>query len=121
MGWSIYLVEPVTRKAIKSPLKHQIMHQIYGSNYFGGTDGLWVNITYDYSMIYREKTNGLFLDYLDNKFAYETFDFLENLIKSFGNNASDNYCKTTEEYAKKALYQLLAFARMRPDGIWEVD
>lgn len=118
MGWCIYLVDSVTREVIKLPFKHQI----YGSNNcIGGTDELWVDITYNYSRIYREKTNGLSLDYLHNKFAYETFDFLENLINSLGDDVSDDYWEATEGNAKKSLHQLLTFARMRPNGIWKVD
>lgn len=118
MGWDISLVEPVTREVIKLPFKHQK----YGSNYcVGGTNELWVSITYNHGRIYREKTEGLSLDYLHNKFAYETFDFLENLINSLSDDVSDDYWEAAEGNAKKALYHLLTFARMRPDGIWEVN
>ena len=52
MGWSIYLVEPVTREVIVLPFKHQM----FGSTYcVGGTDELWIDITYNYDKIYREK------------------------------------------------------------------
>ena len=61
------------------------------------------------------------LDYLDNKIAYDTIDFLEGLIKSLLDDVSDDYWEATEGNAKKAIYQLLIFARMRPDGIWEVS
>ena len=118
MGWSIYLVEPVTREVIVLPFKHQM----FGSTYcVGGTDELWIDITYNYDKIYREKTNGLSLDYLHNKFAYETIEFLENLINSLGDDVSDNYWDATEGNAKKVLFCLLTFARMRPDGIWDVS
>ena len=118
MGWSIYLIEPVTREVIILSFKHQM----FGSTYcLGGTDELWIDVTYNYGKIYREKTNGLSLDFLHNKFAYETIEFLEDLINSLGDETSNDYWEATEGNAKKAIYQLLIFARMRPDGIWEVS
>jgi hypothetical protein len=34
---------------------------------------------------------------------------------------SENYWEPTEGNAKKALLQLIALAKMRPDGVWEGD
>lgn len=117
MGWSIYLTDPVTKETIKLPFKHQM----FGSNYcIGGTEELWLSVTYNYSRVYRSKANGLSLDYLDGKFAYQTFEFLENLIHLLSDDVSSDYWEPTEGNAKRAVYHLLAFARMRPDGVWRV-
>lgn len=118
MSWDIYLKDPVSKEVITLPFEHHM----YGGTYrIGGTNELWLNVTYNYGKVYREKTNGLTLDYLDNKIAYDTIDFFEGLIKSLSDDVSDDYWEATEGNAKKAIYQLLIFARMRPDGIWEVS
>lgn len=39
----------------------------------------------------------------------------------FADDVDDNYWEPTEGNAKRALAGLLAFAQMRPDGVWAGD
>jgi hypothetical protein len=42
-------------------------------------------------------------------------------IAKLNDDVDQNYWKPTEGNAKKALTQLLALAKMRPDGVWRGD
>ena len=43
-------------------------------------------------------------------------------IAALGDDADDSdYWNATEGNAKRALYGLLAFAKIRPDGMWDGD
>lgn len=42
-------------------------------------------------------------------------------IAELHDDVDPDYWKATEGNAKRALLQLLAMARMRPDGVWLVD
>ena len=47
---------------------------------------------------------------------------LEKAIAALGDDVDDSdYWNATEGNAKRALYGLLAFAKMRPDGVWDGD
>ena len=50
-----------------------------------------------------------------------TAQVLEKGIAQLGNDVDDNYWEPTEGNAKKALYGLLALAKLRPDGVWEIS
>lgn len=45
----------------------------------------------------------------------------EKAIAGLNNDTDPDYWKATEGNAKRPLYQLLALAKMRPDGVWDGD
>lgn len=48
--------------------------------------------------------------------------FWKKAIAALGDDVDDSdYWHATEGNAKRALYGLLAFAKMRPDGVWDGD
>ena len=51
----------------------------------------------------------------------ESIPVIKAAMAQLKDDVSDNYWEPTEGNAKKALAQLLAFAQMRPDGIWDGD
>ena len=51
----------------------------------------------------------------------ESIPAFEKAIEQLGNDTSEDYWKSTEGNAKKALCGLLAFAKLRPDGVWSGD
>ena len=56
------------------------------------------------------------------KTGAESIPMLEKAIAALGDDVDNNdYWHATEGNAKRALCGLLAFARMRPDGVWEGD
>ncbi len=46
---------------------------------------------------------------------------MKDAISKLGNDVDKNYWEATEGNAKRALHGLLALAKLRPDGIWEIS
>lgn len=141
MSYDISLIDPVTRKTIELDTPH---HMRGGTYAVGGTKEAWLNITYNYSMWYYK--DGVFpnvdgesvgIRVLYDMSGAESIPVLENAINKLKNMKEDEddlkeiehskkcgatgYWLPTKENAMKPLYQLLAFAKMRPDGIWKGD
>jgi hypothetical protein len=51
----------------------------------------------------------------------ESIPVLQAAADQLGNDIDEDYWKPTEGNAKAALLQLIALAKMRPDGVWEGD
>ena len=51
----------------------------------------------------------------------ESIPVLQNAIANLGDDTDQDYWKATDGNAKRSLCQLLAMAKMRPDGIWDGD
>lgn len=82
------------------------------------------NITYNYGKLFRRDdvlgTRGIRSIY--GKTGAESIPILEKAISALGDDVDDSdYWHATEGNAKRALYGLLAFAKMRPDGVWDGD
>lgn len=99
----------------------------------GGSNSLSVNTTYNYDEVINDKFNealkenniepdphGPYAHYLEGKTGAETIPIIKSTIDKLGDDVDEDYWKATEGNAKRSLYILLAFAQMRPDGIWEV-
>ena len=118
MSYNCRLVDPVT----KEPLCTSSNHEIAGGNYcIGGTDEMWLNVTYNYCGHFRKVMPPKGLRGLDGMMAADSIPVLEKGIAQLGNDVDDNYWEPTEGNAKKALYGLLALAKLRPDGVWEIS
>jgi hypothetical protein len=92
MSYDINLLDPVTKEVIEFDFPHQIS----GGNYVaGGTK---------YGMT-----------------GAESIPVLKEAISKLGDDTNPDYWKPTEGNAKEPLLGLLAFAQMRPDGIWYGD
>ena len=120
MSYDISLCDPVTHET----LEVREPHFIRGGNYaIGGTTECWLNITWNYApYFYREDVFGeKGVRSIYGLSGAESIPVLEKAIAALGDDASDDYWEPTEGNAKKALYGLLALARMRPDGVWEGD
>lgn len=119
MSWDVALVDPVTHEEIET----DVLHDMRGGMYcIGGTTRLWLNVTYNYGMIFRraDVLNGSLEDALDGKQAVDTIPLLERAIANLGSDVSDDYWEDTEGNAKRALCKVLALAKMRPDAVWRV-
>ena len=127
MSWDFDLCDPVTGKVLETEEKHGIKG---GTYCVGGTTEMSLNITYNYSDIINEKMEELgiatdddyhsYAYYLSGKTGAETIEPLKKLIASLKDDINDDYWESTEENAKRALCGLLAFAQLRPDGVWGV-
>lgn len=120
MSYDIYLKEPVTGETIQFDTKHQMKGGMYQ---IGGTNEAWLNVTYNYSnYYYRENVFGKDgIRTIYGKSGAESIPILEKAVANLGDETDSDYWKSTEGNAKRPLMQLLAMAKMRPDGIWEGD
>ena len=118
MSYDITLNDPVTGEVIEFDYPHQIRGGTYA---MGGTTEAWINVTYNYSKHYYRVLGEKGIRSIYGKTGAESIPMLESAIAALGDDVSDNYWDATEGNAKKALYGLLAFARMRPDGVWNGD
>jgi hypothetical protein len=140
MGYDITLRDPVTKEVLELDTPHQIKGGTYA---VGGTTELWLKITYNYSRWYYKdevfpsedgKSQGIRTIY--GMSGAESIPVLKAAISALENSTEDiseeerkeheeqgatGYWMPTRVNAIKPLYSLLAFAQMRPDGVWEGD
>lgn len=135
MSYDISLVDPATQETLHADAPHQM----YGGTYaVGGTDELRLNITYNYSRWYYKNyafgARGIRAIY--GLSGAESIPVLKRAICGLESSCEDlseedrqhciscdatGYWMPTKTHAIRPLYQLLAMAQMRPDGIWEGD
>jgi len=120
MSYDISLRDPVTGE----DLEVEEAHFMTGGTYaVGGTKRLWLNITYNYGQFYYRPDvfgdEGIRLIY--GMTGAESIPVLEKAVAHLNDDVSTNYWEATEGNAKRPLLQLIAMARMRPDGIWGGD
>lgn len=133
MSYDITLNDPVTDKTIELDSPHQMAGGTYA---LGGTTKAWLNITYNYANYYYDATEGDNDFYRDGenkgirglygKSGAESIPMLKRMIQKITDMYPD--LQTNDDYwagcpcnAIKPLYQLLAIAQMRPDGVWDSD
>ena len=51
----------------------------------------------------------------------ESIPVLEKAAAALGDDVDPDYWTATEGNAKRPLLQLIAMAKMRPDGVWDGD
>lgn len=135
MSYDISLADPVTHETLTMDAPHQMRGGMYA---IGGTDEMWLNITYNYACWYYKDyafgENGIRSIY--GLSGAESIPVLKKAIsglerseeklpdeeiKECLNQGVGGYWLPTRENAIKPLYQLLAMAQLRPDGVWEGD
>lgn len=135
MSYDISLVDPVTKETLIMDAPHQMRGGMYA---IGGTDEMWINITFNYAQWYYKDyafgENGIRSIY--GLSGAESIPVLRKVITGLENSKEElsadeakecsdqgvsGYWMPTRENAIKPLYQLLAMAQMRPDGVWEGD
>lgn len=135
MSYDIGLQDPVTKKTLLLSEPHFMRGGTYA---IGGTQEASLNVTYNYAPHFRRVfgDSDAKLSDFDRLFGgggetgirrlygmsgAESIPVLEQAISSLGDDTSDDYWEPTEGNAKRALIQLLALAKMRPDGVWAGD
>lgn len=120
MSYDIELQDPITKETLQLDAPH---HMRGGTYAVGGTTEARLNVTYNYALHFRkvfgEGETGIRCLY--GMTGAESIKVLENAIAELGDDTDENYWKPTEGNAKRALTQLLALAKMRPDGVWAGD
>lgn len=118
MSYDIRLLDPITEETIQFDESHQIKG---GTFAIGGTTEAWLDVTYNYSGHFYRIMGEKGIRGLYGKTGAEAISILEKAISQLKDNVSDDYWKPTQGNAKQALLGLLAFAKLRPDGIFDGD
>ena len=118
MSYDINLVDPVTKKTIEFDSPHQIAG---GNVAIGGTTEAWLNVTYNYSEHFYRVMGNKGIRRLYGLTGAEAIPILKKAISELKDDVDPDYWKPTEGNAKQALCGLLAFAQMRPDGVFNGD
>lgn len=121
MSYDAILKDPVTGETIEIEEGHFMRG---GTYQIGGCHELWLNITWNYSKFYYEVDEGG-IPGLNGKTGAESIPILEKMIARIEEKYPDkktdpDYWEPTPGNALKPLYQLIAIARMRPDGVWYI-
>jgi hypothetical protein len=121
MSYDVSLVDPETREVLTVP-----SHEEGGTYQVGGTEKAELNITYNYSEVYRlvrdENNEGFSMNYLEGKTAESTIKKLQTVVDILGtNNQCFDYWAPTPGNAGYAASILLAWARLHPKGVWNVN
>lgn len=140
MSYDITLNDPVTKEPIQLDTPHQMRGGMYA---MGGTTEAWLNITWNYADWYykpgvfaatKEESKGIrtiygmsgaqsipVLEKAIRALQEDLDDLTPEEIKEYEDHEVRGYWTPTKANAIKPLYQLLAFAQMRPDGVWDGD
>lgn len=118
MSYDIYMREPVGENVIQFETEHYIRGGTYA---VGGTREAWLNVTYNYAKHYYRVFGEKGIRTIYGMTGAESIPVIKAAMAQLADDISDDYWEPTEGNAKKALAQLLAFAQMRPDGIWDGD
>ena len=117
MSYDMYLVDPVTKETLETTTEHFMTGGTYA---VGGTKEMWLNITYNYGEIFRKVMGKDGIHKIEGMQAVDSIPILQNAIDKLKDDVDSNYWNATEGNAKRALVQLLALAKMRPDGEWYI-
>ena len=118
MSYDIDLKDPVTGKVIEFDTPHQMKG---GTYCLGGTNKASLNVTYNYGKHYYNTIGENGIRTIYGMTGAESIPILESAAAMLGNDVDDDYWQPTEGNAKAALLQLIAMAKMRPDGVWDGD
>lgn len=119
MSYDIYLNEPDSGETIVFDKAHDISG---GTFVMGGSNEAWLNVTYNYGKFYYDHIDSeKGIRSLYGKTGKDAIPILEKSIKELGTEINEDYWKATAGNAGAALQGLLAFAKMRPDGIFDGD
>lgn len=118
MSYDIYLRDPVSRATLQAESPHLIRGGTYAA---GGDREMHLNVTWNYAPILYRVLGEDGIRSLYNKTGAETIPLLKEAIEKLGDDVSADYWQATEGNVKQALCGLLAFAQLRPDGVWAGD
>ena len=131
MSYDIELKDAATGEVLRLDVPHEMRG---GTHAAGGTQDCWLNITYNYAPHYYRvfpevvsahpaardgKLGGVRSIY--GMTGAESIPVLKAAIAQLGNDVHEDYWEPTEGNAKAALFNLLALAQLRSDGVWDGD
>ena len=118
MSYDLYIVD-VHGNRMQSPFKHDIRG---GTYCVGGTDKLWLSITFNYSPMFEKAfQDNRGIKILQGKSCLMSIGIIRDAMKRLGDDVTDRYWDATEGNAKKALWNCIQLAALGCDGYWEVE
>lgn len=117
LSYDLYLQDPVTHDTLHMEKRHLMRG---GTFCMGGTTEMWINITFNYGGIFARVLGKCGIKKLNGMTAAESIPLVKTGISYLGDDVTENYWDATDGNAKRALYQVLALAQMRPDGVWHI-
>jgi hypothetical protein len=118
MSYDIELNCPVTGQVIEFDFNHDIKGGTYA---VGGTNLAQINITWNYSDILYRIFPEKGIRALYGMTGADSIPMLQLAADGLANDDSYDYWEATDGNVKRVLNQLLSFARLRPDGVWNGD
>lgn len=118
MSYDIELQDPITKETLQLDDPH---HMRGGTYCIGGTTDAHLNVTYNYGQHFYNTMGEKGIRTIYGMTGADSIPVLESAIAKLADDVVDNYWEPTEGNAKRALMQLLALAKMRPDGVWDGD
>lgn len=118
MSYDIYLRDRTTGEVLVLEEPHEFKG---GTHAVGGTRELWLSVTYNYGRHFRRVLGEAGIRALYGKTGAESVPVLETAIAELGDDVDADYWAPTEGNAKAALRDLMAMARLRPEGVWHGD
>jgi hypothetical protein len=92
-----------------------------GTHAVGGTSELWLNITYNYSAHFYRTLGEKGIRSIYGLTGEAAIPLLQEAADQLGDDVDGDYWKPTEGNAKKALLDLIALAKLAPQGIFAGD
>lgn len=118
MSYDINLCDPVTHDVLELDDPHDMRGGTYA---MGGTRECHLNVTYNYASRYKRVLGDKGIRTIYGMTGAESIPVLEAAASRLADDATGNYWDATEGNAKRALLQLAALAKLRPDGVWDGD
>lgn len=118
MSYDINLCDPVTHDVLLLDDPHDMRG---GTYVMGGTREAHLNVTYNYAEHYKRVLGEGGIRTIYGMTGAESIPVLEAAASRLADDATGNYWDDTEGNAKRALLQLVALAKLRPDGVWDGD
>ncbi len=118
MSYDINLCDPVTHDVLELDDPHDMRGGTYA---MGGTREAHLNVTYNYGSAFRKVLGEGGIRTIYGMTGAESIPVLQRAADQLGDDATGNYWDDTEGNAKRALYKLIALAKLRPDGVWDGD
>lgn len=119
LSYDLWLKDPLTGEDLELDSPHFMRGGTFAVN---GTTRLYLNVTYNYAPHFHrtmDKEKGIRVLY--GLTGEQSIPILLSAIGQLGDEVSEDYWEPTEGNAKRALCQLLALSKMRPDGVWDGD
>ncbi len=118
MSYDISLIDPVSKETLLLDVPHTMKGGTYA---IGGTREASLNVTYNYAPHFYRVVGEKGIRTLYGMTGAESVPLLERAAEMLADDVDENYWKSTEGNAKRALLDLANLARLCPDGVWYGD